>query len=184
MSARAAWRLEQLGFAHALDYHHGRKDWESAGLPMEGTDVAGPTIADALSHDPPTIDLGSTVGDARALLGEGATQVIVVNDVGIVMGVMRKESWERPDGDLVEDAMRLGPSTVRPGSQLAPLVERMKKKDVESVIVSDPEGHLIGVLVRETGSAVVAGEIEETFETCESCPGWWRHRVKDRRESV
>ena len=178
MSARAAWRLEQLGFARSLDYHHGRKDWEAAGLPIEGTDVAGPIIADALSHDPPTIVIGSTVGHARALLSEGSTQVIVVNGAGTVMGAMRKESWDHPDDVLVEDAMRLGPSTVRPGSQLAPLVERMKRKDVESVIVSDPEGRLIGVLDGETGSAVVAGEVEQTFETCESCPGWWRYRLK------
>lgn len=38
MSARAAWRLEQLGFERVFRYTPGKADWAAAGLPMEGTD--------------------------------------------------------------------------------------------------------------------------------------------------
>jgi len=177
MSARAAWRLEELGFSEVYDYDAGRQDWQEAGLPIEGTEAWGPIVADAITVDPPRCRPGDTVGDARSLLG-AATQVIVVNEPGVVLGVMRKESWDAADEALVGEAMRLGPSTVRPGAMLVPLLERMRAKETESVLVSDPEGRLIGVLDRADGEAFVSGElIESSFQTCDSCPGWWRHRL-------
>lgn len=176
MSARAAWRLEQLGFTDVYDYMVGRTDWESAGLPMDGTDVRGPVIAEAVTHDQPTAVVEDTVDEARQRL-DGSTQVVVINEKSVVVGVMRKESWDHDDDVLVGDAMRLGPATVRPGSQLAPLVGRMESKDVESVIVTDAEGRLIGVITLESGQATLAGDVRSSFEECESCPGWWRHRL-------
>jgi len=177
MSARAAWRLEELGFSEVYVYDAGRQDWQEAGLPVEGTEALGPIVADAITVDPPRCRSGDTVGRARSLLGDD-TQVIVVNDPGVVLGVMRKESWEAADEALVADVMRLGPSTVRPGSMLIPLLERMKAKETESVLVSDPEGRLIGVLDRSDGEAFLSGQlIESSFEICDSCPGWWRHRL-------
>lgn len=177
MSARAAWRLEQLGFTDVYDYALGRTDWETAGLPLEGTDVRGPIVAEATTVDPPTAKVEETVGTARQRL-DGDTQVIVINDEAVVVGVMRKESWDETDDVPVGDAMRLGPGTVRPGSQLEPLVRRMERKDVESVVVTDSEGRLIGVMTAENGRAAVEGDIESSFEECDSCPGWWRYRVK------
>ncbi len=177
MSARAAWRLEQLGFTDVYDYALGRTDWETAGLPMEGTDVGGPIVADAFAHDPPTAKVEETVGTARQRL-DGDTQVVVINDENVVVGVLRKESWDEADDAQVGDAMRLGPGTVRPGSKLEPLVRRMERKDVESVLVTDAEGRLVGVMTAETGRAAVEGEIESFIEECESCPGWSRYRVK------
>ena len=177
MSARAAWRLEDLGFREVYDYDAGRQDWQESGLPVEGSEARGPIVADAIAVDPPRCGPGDTVGRARSMLGNG-TQVIVVNEPGIVLGVMRKESWDAADDALVGEVMRLGPSTVRPGSMLVPLLERMKAKETESVLVSDPEGRLIGVLDRFDGEAFLSGEsIESRFETCDSCPGWWRHRL-------
>lgn len=177
MSARAAWRLEQLGFTEVYDYTLGRQDWEQAGLPIEGTDVRGPIVADAVTHDPPTASVDDTVGTARQRL-DGDTQVIVVNEESVVVGVMRKESWDQADDGLVGNAMRLGPATVRPGSQLAPLVGRMERKDVESVIVTDAEGRMIGVVTLTSGKETLRGDVESSFEDCESCPGWWRYRMK------
>ncbi len=143
---------------------------------MEGTDPQGPIVADAITVDPPTCGPEDTVGHARSLLGD-STQVVVVNERRVVLGVMRQESWDSPDEPAVADVMRLGPSTVRPGSLLAPLIERMQARDSESVLVSDPEGRLIGVLDRTDGEAFLSGElVESSFETCDSCPGWWRYR--------
>lgn len=176
MSARAAWRLEELGFTRVYDYDHGRKDWEAAGLPLEGTDPRLPAVKDALRVDPPSCRPGDDVATARRLRGDD-TQVIVINEEGVILGVMRKESWDAPDDVLVRVAMRLGPSTVHPGDSLEPLIGRMREKGTESVLVSDPEGRLIGVLDRADGEASLTGErVESSFETCDSCPGWWRYR--------
>ncbi|MFP4554443.1 MAG: CBS domain-containing protein [Actinomycetota bacterium] len=177
MSARAAWRLEQLGFTDVYDYSLGRTDWETAGLPMEGIDVRGPVVADATTHDPPTAKVDETVGTARQRL-DSDTQVIVNNEENVVVGVMRKESWDESDDVPVGEAMRLGPGTVRPGSHLEPLVGRMERKDVESVIVTDPEGRLVGVLTAKAGQDALEGRVESFFEECNSCPGWWHYRVK------
>jgi hypothetical protein len=57
----------------------------------------------------------------------------------------------------------------------------MRRKETDSVLVSDPEGRLIGVLDREDGQALLAGEeVESTFESCSNCPGWWRCRKATR----
>ena len=177
MSARAAWRLEQLGFTEVLDYHAGRKDWESAALPVEGTDAGSPVIADALTLDPPTTTVDATVDAARAGL-EGASQSIVVNAHGVVLGVMRKESWDQPGHTLVGDAMRLGPATIRPGDDLVRMATRLTERGVESIIVSDAEGRLIGVLHADRANEVVSGDYETVFRECVSCPGWWQTRPK------
>ncbi len=171
MSARAAWRLEQLGFTDVYDYALHRLG--DRGL---WTDVRGSIVADASTHDPPTAKVEETVGTARQRL-DGETQVVVINDASVVVGVLRKESWDETDDARVGDAMRLGPGTVRPGAQLGPLVGRMEKRDVESVLVTDAEGRLIGVMTLESGRAILAGDVQSSFEKCESCPGWWRHRL-------
>ncbi len=54
MSARAAWRLHDLGFADVSRYQAGKDDWLVAGLPLEGRQ-AGVTRASALARsDVPT----------------------------------------------------------------------------------------------------------------------------------
>ncbi|MDP9145693.1 MAG: hypothetical protein M3N43_13555, partial [Actinomycetota bacterium] len=93
MSARAAWRLEELGFTRVYDYDDGRKDWDAAGLPIEGTDPRLPAVKDALRVDPPVCRPDDDVATARRVRGDD-TQVIVLNEEGVVLGVMRKESWE------------------------------------------------------------------------------------------
>jgi hypothetical protein len=92
MSARAAWRLEQLGFDDIHDYVAGRRDWQEAGLPVKGTDVRGPTVADAMTLEPPTCSPDDHVGAARALLGE-STQVVVAT---------------RPESSLASCGRRVG----------------------------------------------------------------------------
>lgn len=177
MSARAAWRLEQLGFTSVYDYKLGRKDWEAAALEVEGTDELGPIVLDATTRRVATVTVDDTVRAARTALN-GDTQAVVVNATGVVVGVLRKESWDHDDKDLVGDAMRLGPATVRPGSQLAPLLDRMESRDVESVIVSDSDGLLMGVVTREAARDMVDCEVEETTIDCECCAGSKRYVVK------
>lgn len=167
-----------MGFTRVYDYVTGRRDWEAAGLPLEGSDARAPAVQDAMSSDPPVCRLGDTVADARATLGE-STQSVVLNHVGVIMGVLRKESWETTGDTPVDSAMRPGPATVRPGAVLGPLVERMAEKGTESVLVSDAEGRLIGVLERSVGESFLRGEaVDFSFETCEACPGWWRFRLR------
>jgi CBS domain-containing protein len=56
----------------------------------------------------------------------------------------------------VVDVMENGPTTTRADDDLANLIERMRKRHVASIIVTDPDGRLIGVVYREDGEKVLA----------------------------
>jgi Mg/Co/Ni transporter MgtE len=45
--------------------------------------------------------------------------------------------------------MEPGPATVRPSEDLAPLLERMRRRDMPTILVTTPEGVLMGVLRRD-----------------------------------
>ncbi|WP_243859906.1 CBS domain-containing protein [Amycolatopsis arida] len=47
-----------------------------------------------------------------------------------------------------EQLMHPGPTTVRANEPLQPLVERMTRADVDGILVTDPEGRLLGLLDR------------------------------------
>jgi CBS domain-containing protein len=52
--------------------------------------------------------------------------------------------------------MRIGPPTVRASEELAPLVERMSAREIDSILVTDPDGRLLGVMVRTDAEGVLA----------------------------
>ena len=52
-----------------------------------------------------------------------------------------------PDA-TAEAVMEPGPSTVRPDIAAGELAERLRKRDLKTAVVSDPEGRLIGVVLR------------------------------------
>src|SRR5215471_2845648 len=115
MSPRAAWRLESLGFGDVYDYGAGKLDWMAAGLRTEGTNAQRPRAADVARRDPPTCRLDERLGDVRARASAaGWAAAVVVNEQGIVLGLLRRKELDG-DADLpVERAMRPGPSTFRP----------------------------------------------------------------------
>jgi len=49
----------------------------------------------------------------------------------------------------VEEVMENGPTTFRPDNFLRPLVKRMQEKKVGSVIITNSDGVLIGILYRK-----------------------------------
>jgi rhodanese-related sulfurtransferase len=124
MSPRAAWRLERLGFGPVYDYAAGKVDWMAAGLPTVRADTSERRALDAADRDPPACRPDGRLADVA---GTGARNVVVANDRGIVLG-------------------RLNPATVRAHEPLAPLLERMARRGVAEVIVTTPQGELLGVI--------------------------------------
>ncbi len=51
--------------------------------------------------------------------------------------------------------MEIGPTTIRPNESLEPLVERMHKRGVRTIVVSDLKGRLRGNLYREDAEAAL-----------------------------
>jgi CBS domain-containing protein len=156
MSPRAACRLEQLGFERVYDYVGGIADWRAAGLPVEGSGKHGLRVADATSKGVPTCHVGGRVGEVRdrARAAGWETCVVVAGD-GVVVGRLRSPAWDSDLDATVGEVMEPGPSTVRPDAALEPLVGRMRKKSTPQVLVTDPQGVLIGVLFFEDAGRLV-----------------------------
>ncbi len=175
MSPRAACRLERFGFARVYDYTAGIADWKAAGLPVEGTEAGGPKVADATRPDIPTCAPDVLVGPVKErTFAAGWDECAVVDCGGVVVGRLRKSAWEREDV-AAEEAMEPGPTTVRPDGLLEPLVARMAERGTKLVLVTTPQGSLVGALLRTDAQRLLSGEpAEQIWQDCDGCPGRWR----------
>jgi CBS domain-containing protein len=150
MSPRAAWRLETLGFEHTYDYVAGKADWLAHGLPREGANAEVPYTVDLLDREPPTCRLHDDLATAASTVQSSRYDFcLVVNDERILLGRLRRSVLEAAvDGAAVEDLMEPGPSTIRPGEPARALVDRLASRDLNTAIVTTPEGRLLGVFSR------------------------------------
>jgi hypothetical protein len=158
MSPRAAWRLEGLGYTSVYDYVAGKADWVAAALPTEGHLGHSPRVIDAIDRTVPTCTAGELVCNVVARLEADKSHVcIVVNDRRVVLGRLLPDRLDLADGRTADDAMELGPVTVRADADLAETTERMRARGVLSLIVTNPDGLLLGLVraeadgVRRTG---------------------------------
>src|SRR5712691_2446041 len=93
MSARAASRLETLGFSHVYRYQPGKADWFSAGLPREGAEAHAPRVADLARRDVPTCQIDERVGVVRSRVRDSGWETcVVVDDQRVVLGLVRAEA--------------------------------------------------------------------------------------------
>ncbi len=175
MSPRAACRLEALGFDQVYDYTAGIADWKAAGLKVDGIEDPGLRIADATRPDIPTAHPHETLGTARQRANEvGWDEALVVDCDGIVVGRLRGPTWDTDDHQTVDTVMEEGPTTVRPDGSLHDLLGRMDTRGTRLVVVSDPQGHLMGVVLADDARRLTSGEPPDlVWQDCEGCPGRW-----------
>lgn len=146
-----------LGFSRVYRYTAGKEDWIAFDLPTEGKDAEKPTAGDVARRDPPTCALTDRVGEVRERThAAGWTSCIVVDDRNIVLGRVRSKDLDGDPDQTAESVMEAGPTTERPSEPLEALIQRMQQKRVASVVVSTPDGRLIGVLPREDGEKRLA----------------------------
>ena|SRR5712691_153723 len=157
MSPRAAWRLEALGFREVYDFAVGKAAWLAMGWPREGTAAGTPNAGDVARRAMPTCLLDDRVGAVRQKVLElGPDVCIVLNSGGIVQGKLRGSALsENPDA-RAEEAMEIGPATIRPNEPLGPLVERLRRRGVRTIILSDRRGKLLGILYRDDAERALA----------------------------
>ena len=158
MSPRAAWRLESLGFTQVYDYVAGEANWFASGLPREGRDASIPRAADFLRRDLPTCRPTDRLGAVWArLAASGRETCVVINAAGIVLGWLRHPLLDHKEGVTVEEVMEAGPTTIRPDTRLADIVARMRERQTPSVLVTTPEGRLMGILNRLDAERALSG---------------------------
>jgi predicted transcriptional regulator len=147
MSPRAAWRLEALGYNPVYDYVAGKADWLAAGLPTGGDRPHAPRAADAIDRSVPTCTPHDRIANVAAGLARSSSPMcVVVNDHRIVQGRLRRDRLDPADTRTAEDVMEPGPATIRADADLAETLERMTARNVTSLIVSTPDGVLLGAL--------------------------------------
>ena len=150
MSPRAAWRLEGLGFSEVYDYAPSKVDWSAAGLPMEGELVSVPTVGDVARGGVPTCAPAEKVGAVRERLrGSGFDRCVVVSKGRIVLGLLREKELAMEPEPAAEEAMRNGPATFRPDEPVEKLAKRMRDRGASAVLVTTPDGRLVGLLYRD-----------------------------------
>ena len=152
MSPRAAWRLEAAGFGPVCDYMAGKADWLAADLPFEGTArLAGMFTRRGVA----TVAEGTAVAEALGLLdAQGFGPVLVLNQAGVVMGAAYRHNLESaPANAEVGTVMRFGISTVRPSEDAAALAHRMQHAQVTRVVVTRPDGTLVGLFLAADATA-------------------------------
>jgi CBS domain-containing protein len=156
MSARAAWRLEELGFTEVYDYAPSKVDWFANGLPREGKAAETPWAGDLVRDDVPTCAPDESVGDVRErVIASGYDLCVVVNSDRIVLGFLRGDGLSKDPDARVRDAMELGPKTKRPNIPVEELLQSRTDQGVKCWIVTTSHGKLLGVLFRSDADRAV-----------------------------
>jgi Mg/Co/Ni transporter MgtE len=158
-------RLESLGFTDVYDYVAGKADWSARGLPMEGELAGYAASIHAAEPKVPTCRLSDSLQTVTQML-DSAPACIVTNGSGIVLGHIRRGDLETP-GERAADIMEEGPSTFRPDVPLDELLERMQSRDVDNVVITDPDGRLMGIVER-TRAEEIMRELHEAHEAHET----------------
>jgi hypothetical protein len=147
MSPRAAWRLERFGFGQVYDYTAGKVDWLAAGQVTEGPGPSAPRVITALDAAVPVCGLDDDAGAAaQAARAQGWPVCVVVNEANVVAGRLRVDNIAVDDHRPAEEAMAVGPATIRAHEDLAVTRATMAERHVAVLIVSTPEGALLGAL--------------------------------------
>jgi CBS domain-containing protein len=145
MSARAACRLETLGYRSVYRYLEGKEDWLANGLPSEGLQAGEPRIGSLVLEDVPRC----RIGQALAELDLSSDLYVVVNEDEVVLGDLRGKALRADPSTRVEEAMNPGPVTYRPNTSVHEMAHYLVDNDARRVLVTDADGRLIGLLRAE-----------------------------------
>src|SRR6266446_4160987 len=151
MSARAASRLERLGFT-VYRYQAGKAHWFAAGLPREGHDASIPRLGDVAKGDVPTARIEDRVSDVRYRGAvDAAEPLIVVDPDRVVLGLVTAGALKGDPESRIEQVMDPGPVTFRPNLRVGEMPDYFKRHDVQDVLVTTSGGVLIGLVHRHSG---------------------------------
>lgn len=158
MSPRAASRLEALGFTQVYDYVGGKADWGSFGLPLEGWRPSSTRVGAHVRTDVPACGPADRMAEVRELVRAADWDTcFVTNADRVVVGRLGRAALAGGDDVSVEQAMTLGPSTVRPSLELDKALERMRRQNLTGLPVTRSDGVLVGIIRRDDAEGALAG---------------------------
>ena len=117
-----------------------------------------PVARHVIRDDVVTCGLGERVGDVHERVRASPYGfALVVAEDRCVLGRLRASMLEECDpGATAEQVMEPGPSTIRVDMKLAPLVVRLRERQLRFAIATDPDGRLAGVLRRAEAEAFLS----------------------------
>jgi predicted transcriptional regulator len=128
----------------------GKADWLAHGLPTEGEQASVPRAKDLLRQDVATARPDEPISAIRQRVARSPYGfALVLAEDGTLLGRLRKAVLEGNPDAAAQAVMEPGPSTVRPDRQLADLLEPMRTHNLQAMVVTSPEGRLLGVLRRD-----------------------------------
>ena len=153
-----------MGFTNVTDYVPGKTAWFEANLPREGKALDETWLGDVADARIPTCRLDERIGDLRERVqADGRETCVVVNEEGIVLGLLRKQALAAEPDRRVADVMQPGPKTFRPNLTLEELITYMREHDIKSnALVTTHEGRLVGVIARADLEATLVHETAES----------------------
>ncbi len=146
LSARAAWRLESMGFQEVYRYTPGKADWLAAGWETEGTLSKKARIRQMMHKEVATCSLRERFEDVKSRRRPNQDLCVVVNDRNIVLGVIQGETWEANPQARVADIMQPGPRTIRPDLDPKDAQRILRNYNGPNAIVTTSDGELLGII--------------------------------------
>ncbi len=148
MSARAAWRLDSLGFTKIYRYVAGKKDWLAFDLPTAGKRADQPRAGSLLYRDVPLCSPNERLSDVRERLGETPWDVCVaVTEDRVVQGLLALEEHVNDEGP-VSTFMRADSRTFRPFVTPKTMLKAMENQKIDIALVTTSAGQLLGAVRR------------------------------------
>jgi CBS domain-containing protein len=147
MSRRAAARLESFGFENVCVYAAGKQDWLAFNLPFEGKLAESHTAGTSAIQDIPVCGPTEKLSEVRRSIEKTAwRECVVVNENGVVLGLLKNHSSGAAGESPVVEAMDPAPLTFRPHSSCDSAIDKMRSQKTRIALVTNPDGKLIGIL--------------------------------------
>jgi Mg/Co/Ni transporter MgtE len=130
---------------------------------MEGINAERQRAADVARIRVLTCRLDERLGEVSKRAAAGWEAAVVVNEERVVLGLLRRKELAGEPGQLVERAMRPGPSTFRPYIAIAEMASFMTDHNLDSSPITTSDGRLVGLLLKED-AVRVAHELHHGHE--------------------
>ena len=127
----------------------GKMDWLAYGLPVEKRADGPPMLIEGIERQVPTCGLKDSLQEAKQRADKlGSRICAVVNDRGIVLGLLREDAWKTDPLVAAEAVMESGPTTLRPSFPAEEAAELLSKRNQDAILVTCSDGKLIGLFKR------------------------------------
>ena len=126
---------------------------------MEGKRADILTVGELVREGLPTCSLGERISEVRARTHQAGWDVcVVVNSARIVLGILRKPALQADGAATAEQVMASGPATFRPNVGAQEMLDRLRKHELQTALVTTSEGELLGMVFNEDIEATLAHE--------------------------